>query len=100
MYNVKLILILAEKKEYNVMIDQNIEGQSEDMEVPFFTLATIVIATNNFSSYNKLGEGGFGLVYKVTLQQAFLKITKNKKAILTIFNFNKINLKMWIFRVH
>ena len=75
----KLILILAEKMENNVMIDQNIEGQSEDMEVPFFTLATIVIATNNFSSYNKLGEGGFGLVYKVTLQQAFLKITKNKK---------------------
>ena len=94
MYNVKLILILAEKMENNVMIDQNIEGQSEDMEVPFFTLVTIVIATNNFSSYNKLGEGGFGLVYKVTLQQAFLKITKNKKSILTVFNFNKINLKM------
>ena len=80
MYNVKLILILAEKMENNVMIDQNFEGQSEDMEVPFFTLATIVIATNNFSSHNKLGEGGFGLVYKVTLQQAFLKITKNKKS--------------------
>ena len=62
MYNVKLILILAERIENNVMIDQNIEGQSEDMEVPFFTLATIVIATNNFSSYDKLGEGGFGLV--------------------------------------
>ena len=87
-------MILAEKMENNVMIDQNIEGQSEDMEVPFFTLATIVIATNNFSSHNKLGEGGFGLVYKVTLQQAFLKITKNKKSILTVFNFNKINLKM------
>ncbi|KAM4116116.1 hypothetical protein ACJW30_02G026600 [Castanea mollissima] len=56
-----------EKLENNVMIDQDIEGQSEDMEVPFFTLATIVIATNNFSSYNKLGEGGFGLVYKGTL---------------------------------
>ena len=94
MYNLKHILILAEKKEYNVMIDQSIEGQSKDMEVLFFTLATIVIATNNFSSYNKLGEGGFGLVYKVTLQQAFLKITKNKKAILTVFNFNKINLKI------
>ncbi|KAM4116115.1 hypothetical protein ACJW30_02G026500 [Castanea mollissima] len=47
--------------------DQDIEGQSEDMEVPSFTLATIVMATNNFSSYNKLGEGGFGLVYKGTL---------------------------------
>ncbi|XP_023879915.1 G-type lectin S-receptor-like serine/threonine-protein kinase At4g27290 isoform X2 [Quercus suber] len=56
-----------EKMENNVIIDQNIEGQSEDMEVPFFTLATIVIATNNFSSCNKLGEGGFGLVYKGTL---------------------------------
>ncbi|KAF3958095.1 hypothetical protein CMV_016960 [Castanea mollissima] len=58
---------IREKLENNVMIDQDIEGQSEDMEVPFFTLATIVIATNNFSSYNKLGEGGFGLVYKGTL---------------------------------
>ena len=50
------------------MIDQNIEGQSEDLEVPFFSLATIATATNNFSSNKKLGEGGFGLVYKVNLQ--------------------------------
>ncbi|XP_075665926.1 G-type lectin S-receptor-like serine/threonine-protein kinase At4g27290 isoform X5 [Castanea sativa] len=57
----------AEKLENNVMIDQNIDGQSEDMEVTFFTLATIATATDNFSSNNKLGEGGFGLVYKGTL---------------------------------
>nr|XP_023901796.1 G-type lectin S-receptor-like serine/threonine-protein kinase At4g27290 [Quercus suber] len=56
-----------EKLENNVMIDQNIEDQSEDMEVTFFTLATIATATDNFSSNNKLGEGGFGLVYKGTL---------------------------------
>ncbi|KAK4599047.1 hypothetical protein RGQ29_009218 [Quercus rubra] len=56
-----------EKLENNVMIDQNIEGESEDMEVTFFTLATIATATDNFSSNNKLGEGGFGLVYKGTL---------------------------------
>ncbi|KAM4121424.1 hypothetical protein ACB094_01G004800 [Castanea mollissima] len=61
------IMILAEKLENNVMIDQNIDGQSEDMEVTFFTLATIAIATDNFSNNNKLGEGGFGLVYKGTL---------------------------------
>ena len=54
--------------ENNVMIDQNIEGQSEDLEVPFFSLATIATATNNFSINNKLGEGGFGLVYKVNSQ--------------------------------
>ncbi|XP_030955620.1 G-type lectin S-receptor-like serine/threonine-protein kinase At4g27290 [Quercus lobata] len=59
--------IRAEKLENNVMIDQNIESQSEDMEVTFFTLATIATATDNFSSNNKLGEGGFGLVYKGTL---------------------------------
>ena len=47
------------------MIDQNIEGQREDLEVPFFSLAIIATATNNFSINNKLGEGGFGHVYKV-----------------------------------
>ncbi|KAM4121423.1 hypothetical protein ACB094_01G004700 [Castanea mollissima] len=56
-----------EKLENNVMIDQNIDGQSEDMEVTFCTLATIATATDNFSSNNKLGEGGFGLVYKGTV---------------------------------
>ncbi|XP_060671854.1 cysteine-rich receptor-like protein kinase 19, partial [Ziziphus jujuba] len=32
-----------------------------------FDLSTIKVATNNFSSSNKLGEGGFGEVYKGTL---------------------------------
>lgn len=34
--------------------------------LPSFSLATIAIAANNFSSTNNLGEGGFGIVYKVT----------------------------------
>ena len=61
-------MFLLDEMENNVMIDQNIEDQSEDLGVPFFSLATIATATNNFSSTNKLGEGGFGLVYKVNLQ--------------------------------
>lgn len=30
-----------------------------------FDLTTIEAATNNFSSHNKIGDGGFGGVYKV-----------------------------------
>ncbi|WRX29237.1 S-locus glycoprotein domain - like 10, partial [Theobroma cacao] len=37
----------------------------EDLELPLFDFATIASATNNFSNSNKIGEGGFGLVYKV-----------------------------------
>ena len=32
-----------------------------------FDLRTIPAATNNFSDDNKLGEGGFGAVYKVNI---------------------------------
>ncbi|KAA8526892.1 hypothetical protein F0562_008879 [Nyssa sinensis] len=38
-----------------------------DPEIPLFDYATIANATNNFSISNKLGEGGFGPVYKVTI---------------------------------
>ncbi|GKV51533.1 hypothetical protein SLEP1_g58178 [Rubroshorea leprosula] len=43
------------------------ERQIEDMELPLFEVALISNATNSFSSNNKLGEGGFGPVYKGTL---------------------------------
>lgn len=36
----------------------------EDLELPLFDLVTIKVATNNFSLANKIGQGGFGLVYK------------------------------------
>ena len=45
--------------------DYNNEGKKEDMELSIFDMTTISNATNNFSSSNKLGEGGFGFVYKV-----------------------------------
>ncbi|XP_062082966.1 G-type lectin S-receptor-like serine/threonine-protein kinase At4g27290 isoform X1 [Humulus lupulus] len=44
------------------------ESQNDDLELPLFDLHTIDTATNYFSENNKLGEGGFGPVYKGTLE--------------------------------
>ncbi|KAM5564544.1 hypothetical protein ABKV19_018899 [Rosa sericea] len=39
-------------------------GIHKDKELPLFTFATIKKATNYFAESNKLGEGGYGPVYK------------------------------------
>ena len=43
------------------------DSQSMDstMDSLLFDLKTLRAATNNFSDANKIGEGGFGAVYKV-----------------------------------
>lgn len=43
----------------------NIEEDFSATGLPIIDLATLIHATNNFSNENKLGEGGFGPVYKV-----------------------------------
>ena len=48
------------------------DGQKEDLELPLFEFSAIANATNNFSINNKLGEGGYGLVYKVNFINACL----------------------------
>ena len=40
---------------------------AEELEIPVFDLSVIMKATNNFSIDKKIGEGGFGPVYKVYL---------------------------------
>ncbi|KAI3748616.1 hypothetical protein L6452_11827 [Arctium lappa] len=42
--------------------------EKEDLQLNFFSLSQIAKATNNFSINNKLGEGGFGPVYKGVLE--------------------------------
>ncbi|KAJ0983528.1 hypothetical protein J5N97_011783 [Dioscorea zingiberensis] len=39
-------------------------SQKNDLELPLHDFGTILSATENFSANNKLGEGGFGPVYK------------------------------------
>ncbi|KAL3519603.1 hypothetical protein ACH5RR_017752 [Cinchona calisaya] len=40
------------------------ESQEEDFELPMFDLATIFASTDQFALGNKIGQGGFGPVYK------------------------------------
>lgn len=46
--------------------EQSGESNMDDIELPLFDFSTITMATNNFSEENKLGQGGFGSVYKVS----------------------------------
>ncbi|XP_009608831.1 G-type lectin S-receptor-like serine/threonine-protein kinase At4g03230 isoform X2 [Nicotiana tomentosiformis] len=48
------------KGEAKVLRNEN----NEVIDVPYFHLETILAATDNFSDANKVGEGGFGPVYK------------------------------------
>jgi hypothetical protein len=43
------------------------EEDEKGIDVPFFDLESIRVATDNFSDANNLGQGGYGPVYKVIL---------------------------------
>jgi hypothetical protein len=43
-------------------------------DVQFFDLSTIIAATDNFSPAKRLGQGGFGPVYKVSFFPLYMII--------------------------
>lgn len=49
--------------------DAGNENEGRDLDLPLVEFEEIARATNNFSLNNKLGEGGFGPVYKVCTYQ-------------------------------
>ncbi|XP_011013015.1 PREDICTED: G-type lectin S-receptor-like serine/threonine-protein kinase At4g27290 isoform X2 [Populus euphratica] len=61
----------------------NYKHKKEALELPLFDFDTMAFATRNFSDENKLGEGGFGLVYKGTLkdgrEMAVKRLSKNSR---------------------
>lgn len=57
-------------------VDLGIEGnQVNGPDLPMFNFNCIAATTNNFSEENKLGQGGFGLVYKVFYMLSMFKKT-------------------------
>jgi len=61
-----------EKSENDIWMEDK-----TDVELPFFDLSTMLDATNKFSTDNKLGEGGFGPVYKVYINLPFNRVKVN-----------------------
>ena len=65
-------------------------GEKREVDLPMFSFASVSASTNNFSIENKLGEGGFGFVYKVRLQPLtimFYNLSWNVKAHLIYTKF-------------
>ena len=64
-------------KDFSVSADL-VEGKKGSVsELPLFTFQTVATATGNFSDENKLGQGGFGPVYKVNFYAKQLVLLKN-----------------------
>lgn len=45
--------------------EDNYERHVDDLDLPLLNLSTVITATDNFLEKNKIGEGGFGPVYRV-----------------------------------
>ncbi|CAL5410951.1 unnamed protein product [Camellia sinensis] len=58
------LIFRKRKKKYDVIESDMIGNEISAVQSLQFDLATIQVVTNNFTDDNKIGEGGFGSVYK------------------------------------
>lgn len=57
------------------------ENKTDDLELPLMDFEAVAIATDNFSNANKLGQGGFGIVYKVNMIENLIRYLSVKKTV-------------------
>jgi len=69
----------------------NILGATELKAATKYKYSDLKVATKNFSEKNKLGEGGFGAVYKVKLSCSSTHFNHDSKSI--VFNI-KLSTKI------
>ena len=64
---VQLDLGMTIKSENSELLEENKRRdiRKKEVKMPLFSFTSVSAATDNFSDANKLGEGGFGPVYKV-----------------------------------
>ena len=53
------------------------ENKADEFELPLIELEAVVKATENFSNCNELGQGGFGIVYKVKVYNTLNTYTES-----------------------
>ncbi|KAF8037771.1 hypothetical protein BT93_B0576 [Corymbia citriodora subsp. variegata] len=57
-------VVLVKKTRKGSEVGMELNGTTKDQELPHLDIITIKTATDNYASMNKLGQGGFGPVYK------------------------------------
>ncbi|KAJ0780281.1 putative protein kinase RLK-Pelle-DLSV family [Helianthus annuus] len=68
------------------------ERQQEVMELPLFSFSTVAQSTASFSPNNKLGEGGFGPVYKRLSKTSRQGLDEFKNEVIRISKLQHRNL--------
>ncbi|XP_050371715.1 uncharacterized protein LOC126789562 [Argentina anserina] len=67
------VVVSSKKERYSD------DRSNDDLELPLFDVSSVAAATDNFSDENKLGQGGFGVVYKGLVEGELIAVKRLSK---------------------